>query len=285
MTDYLVPGTVEEACGLLAARPGAKALAGGTALTIMIQQGLVAPSALVDLERIPALSSIEAKDGTVRLGALVKLREVASSALVRQHARSLATACGRVGNVRIRNVATIGGNLAEADYASDPPAVLVSLDASCVIRGANGTRSAPVAEFLQGFYQTDLASDEIVTSIRIPIKPDRAGAYLKYVSRSSEDRPCVGVAVSGSFGADGALAGLSVVVGAVESTPQWFPEITSEAVDEMLDDAAIARVADGYADSIDPIEDARGSGWYRRKMVSVFVRRALRQLVLEGHRS
>ena len=273
------PDSIEDACRLLQdARGEAKIIAGGTAVVLMMRQGLIAPALLVSLQRIAGHSSIEVVDSEVRIGANITLGEVASSELVRAHAPSLASACATVGNVRVRNAATLAGNLAEADYASDPPSVLTCMGASCVVRGPDGHRTIPVADLITGFYSTDLSPAEVITEIRVPrVREHERVCYLKYVSRSSEDRPCVGVAARASI-RNGVLEDVNLVVGAVAPSPVHIADVCDRARGRPLDDATIRAVADGYADAIDPMEDARGSSWYRSEMIRVFVARAMEGL-------
>jgi carbon-monoxide dehydrogenase medium subunit len=275
---FVAPPTVEEVCATLDRVAGAKLISGGTAVVLMMQQGLIRPDMLVSLGRIGDLRFIERGDGVVRIGGGTTLTEIAASPLVRAQLPSLAYACHRVGNVRIRNVATLGGNLAEADYASDPPAVLASLGATCTARGTQGSRTIPVMGLITGFYETSLRHGEVITEIRVPAPSgERRVNYQKYISRSSEDRPCVGVAARGDF--DGpAIADLDVVVGAVAPVLQRLPDVTAEVAGRPLDGDAIAHVSRGYAQRIEPMSDARGSAWYRRRMIEVFVRRALESL-------
>jgi carbon-monoxide dehydrogenase medium subunit len=272
---FVEPRTVEEACAALDAMAGAKLISGGTAVVLMMRQGLIRPDVLVSLGRVGDLRSIASDDGMVRIGGGTTLTEVAASAQVRSRLPSLAYACHRVGNVRIRNVATLGGNLAEADYASDPPAVLASLGATCTARSASGSRSIAVSDLITGFYETSLEHGEVITEIQVPAPAgDRRVGYQKYISRSSEDRPCVGVAARADF--DGqAVAALDVVVGAVAPVLQRLPAVTAVTIGRPLDGEAIAHVARAYAEGIEPMSDARGSAWYRRRMIEVFVRRAL----------
>lgn len=275
---FVEPASVDEASRLLAADEDAKLIAGGTAVVLMMQQGLIAPGLLVSLGRIDALRSITRTDGAVRIAGGTTLAEVAASPVVRATLPSLAYGCSRVGNVRIRNVATLGGNLAEADYASDPPAVLASLGATVTARGASGDRMIAVGDLITGFYETSLAHDEVITEIVVPVADgDRRTTYRKYISRSSEDRPCVGVAARADL-TGSAVDRLEVVVGAVAPVLQRLPHVTADVAGRALDHEAIAHVSRGYAQGIDPMSDARGSAWYRRRMVEVFVRRALEGL-------
>lgn len=270
--------SVAEACRLLGAdSERSRPISGGTAVTLMLRLGLLDVERLVSVRRIAALHGITRTDGALRIGAAVTLREVASAPEVRESAPSLAHACGQVGNPRVRNVATLGGNLAEADYASDPPSVLVSLGASCEVAGPTGTRRLAVADLITGFYETSLSPDELITAVEVPTGPARHAVYLKYRSRSSEDRACVGVAARVDLDAD-VVDDIDVVVGAVAPTPQRVPAVLRAAVGSRLDAALAHRVAQAYAEAIDPMEDGRGSRWYRTQMIGVWVERALLSL-------
>lgn len=275
------PSSVRDACRALEDGGwGAKLLAGGTALMLMMQEGLVAPDLLVSMDRAtdPGLRTITVEGEHVRVGALVTLADVATSALVTAHARALADACRSVGNVRIRNVATLGGNIAEADYASDPPAVLVALDAAVVIEGPDGTREAPVAEVITGFYTTTLAPSEIITAVRVPVLPSGATAgYTKFRSRASEDRPCVGIAAR--ITQEGrTIQDLAVVLGAISASPFRVPGLAEVARGTTLGDQVIQEIAERVMAAVDPMEDHRGSAWYRRQVSGVLAARTLRGL-------
>ena len=263
---------------VLAREDEAMVIGGGTAVVLMLRQGLIAPRTLVSIGDVPGLDRIEAFQGALRIGARVTLREVASSPVVRSRVPALAYACARVGNVRVRNVATLAGNLAEADYASDPPSMLTCLDAWCTVEGRFGSRVVPVRRLIEDFYTTSLSPDEVITGIDVPLpRPGERSHYVKYVSRSSEDRPCVGVAAR-ALVQDRVLHELDVVVAAVASTPSAVPEVTGAVLGRAFDEATIAAVAEGYADAIEPIDDVRGTPWYRTRMIRVFVRRALEAL-------
>jgi carbon-monoxide dehydrogenase medium subunit len=276
--ELIQPRSVPEAVELLA-RYGdeAKVVAGATALTIMLRQRLIAPRALVAIGGLPGLDSIERDDGSLRLGALATHRAVELSPLVRRELPVLASTFARVANVRVRNAATVGGVLAEADYASDPPAVFLALDAEVEAVGPNGARSVPASEFFLGFYETALAADELVTGVRVPIPAAGTRAvYEKFVTRSSEDRPCVGVIAAVRLAADGRTCeDLRVAVGAASETPHRYPAVEGLARGQVLDEDVALAVAERYAESIDPLSDLRGSAWYRREMVRVWVRRAI----------
>src|SRR5262249_25760322 len=143
-----------------------KIISGGTALVIMLKNRLIAPATLVSLGRLQELRSIRYEPGVgLRIGALATLSEAEQSTIVREKNPTLAETFAKVGNVRVRTAATIGGNLSEADYASDPPSVLVALRARVKARGPKGEREIPLTDLFKGFYETALAHDEILTEL------------------------------------------------------------------------------------------------------------------------
>jgi len=277
------PGTLDEAIGLLAELgEEARVIAGGTALTIMLRQRLVAPAALVHIGRLPGLDGIAVDDGQLSIGALVRHRDVELSPVVRTTLPLLARTFGVVANVRVRNAATVGGVLAESDYASDPPAVFLALDAEVDGRGPAGARTIPIRDFFVAFYETAIAADEIITGIRVPLLPAGAGAvYEKFVTRSSEDRPCVGVAAVVGLDADGRCTDLRVAVGAAAETPQRFADVEATALGGSLTPERTSAIAEAYADRIESLDDMRGSAWYRTEMIRVWVRRAIEHAAAE----
>ena len=276
---FLSPSSIEEAVSMLVEHgDDAKVVAGSTALTIMLRQRLIEPAALVSIGRLPEpdLHAIRRENGHLHIGALETHREVERSALVKEQIPVLADTFGRVANVRVRNQATVGGVCAEADYASDPPAVFLGLDAEIVVVGPNGSRTIPASEFFIAFYETALEPNELVTAVRVPV-PQRGtrAVYDKFVTRSSEDRPCIGVMAAVRLGADGKAEDVRVSVGAAAETPQRYPDLEATGVGTTLDDAAIRAIAEGYAERVETLDDLRGSAWYRTEMVKVWVRRAL----------
>jgi aerobic carbon-monoxide dehydrogenase medium subunit len=283
--ELLQPTSLTEAVRALSEQGDeAKLIAGGTAVVLMLKNRLINPAALISLERVPGLNGVHYEPGVgLHLGALTTIRQAEMSSLVREHLPVLAETFGKVANVRVRNAATIGGNMAEADYASDPPCALVALRGRAIVEGPNGRRELPLENFFKDFYETALAPDEILTEVIIPESSKNAKqAYLKYVTRSSEDRPCIGAYAWVALDRDGLCRELRVTVGAVSNTPQEFSEAESWAAGERLTPELIDRIAEHYAEQIDPLSDLRGSAWYRRQMASVFVRRAIEQAIDGG---
>ena len=270
--EWHEPRSLDEALSLRAEHgEEATVVAGGSFLGIVMNQKLFAPTRLVALRGVPDLDYIEADDGFLRLGAMTTHRDVERSPVVRDKWPTLAFNFSVVASPRVRNQATVGGVVADADYASDPPAMLAALGARVVARSVRGEREIPMEEFVVGHYETALEEDELVTEVRVP-RSDGRSVYRKFRSRSSEDRPCVSVAAAREDG------GLRVVVGAVAERPQYFPEVCDLARGERLDDGLAAEIGHRYAEGIEPLADSRGSARYRRRIIAVEVRRALEDL-------
>lgn len=283
-TEWLAPTSLQEALELRARyAEDATIVAGGTFIGILMSQRLMAPSAFLSLRNVHELSFIKTtqqdtgENGpepprTLCIGAMITHRALERSTLIRQDWPTLAYTFSLVASPRVRNQATVGGVLADADYASDPPSMFTALDARAVARRSNGTeREIAIEELITGYYETSLQADELLTEIRIPYAIKRS-VYRKFRSRSTEDRPCVVVAAAQVRGK------LRLVVGAVAERPQFFPDICTLASGEKLNHELAVEIGRRYAEAIDPIEDVRGSAAYRRRIIAVEVRRALEDL-------
>jgi aerobic carbon-monoxide dehydrogenase medium subunit len=265
------PGTLGEAVALRAGLgDDALPIAGGTYIGALLSAGLIdPPAAFIALGGIEELRDIRLGDERLMLGALVTHRRVEREAALRADGfGALADAFGSVANVRIRTLATVGGVLADADYASDPPAMLCALGAEVVLASPRGERRLAIEQLILGHYETAIEPDELLVRAAVP-RPQRA-IYLKFRSRSSEDRPCVGVAAA--VGSDG---GLRVVVGAVAGTPQILPEVCALAAGAELTGGLRDEIAARYGEGIEALGDLRGSAAYRRRVTRVLVGRAL----------
>lgn len=270
--QWLAPASLDEALGMRAElQDEATVVAGGTFVGTLMNLGFMMPTALLSLRDVPGLAYIRAED-ELRIGAMATHRAVENSPAVRNGWAGLAHAFSVVASPRVRNQATVGGVLADADYASDPPAMFLAMGARAVLRGPGGVREVPVEDFILGYYQTALAPDELLIEVRVPGGVE-AGVYRKFRTRSSEDRPCVSVAAVRQRGV------LRIAVGAATSQPQHFPDVCAMAGDGARIDARLAReIGDEYARRIYPISDSRGSAGYRRRVIAVEVRRALEEL-------
>jgi aerobic carbon-monoxide dehydrogenase medium subunit len=297
--EWLAPTSLEEALELRT-RYGddATVVAGGTFIGILMSQNIMVPQVLMTLRYVRELAFIEdqrsdgsaqgtplhgRQDNPLRIGAMTTHREVERSAVVRQSVPILAHTFALVASPRVRNQATVGGVLADADYASDPPAMLNALNAKAVARSLGGEREIPIEELITGYYETSLRPDELLTEVRIPRNVEQA-VYRKFRSRSSEDRPCVAVAAARIDGK------LRVVVGAVAERPQYFPDICNVVSPPQSDGKArtngeqfnrevATEIGRRYAEAIQPISDSRGSAEYRRRVIAVEVRRALEEMM------
>jgi carbon-monoxide dehydrogenase medium subunit len=275
---WLTPRSLPEAAQLLAEyKEEGKLVAGGTWVTLVLKQKLIMPAALISLQAVPGLDQIDYVPGRgLYLGALVTHRQLETSPLVRQHFPVLADTFATVANVRVRCQATLGGVLCDADYASDPPATLAALNATVTAFSQRGERAIPVRQFITGHYTTVLEPDELVARIFVPLPPlPSFGAYLKYRTRSHEDRPCIGVAAVVQLAPDGRCRDLQVVVGAVSNTPRWVETALDRARGQRLSPELAAEIAREYAQAIEPLEDLRATSRYRKQMIQVFVERAI----------
>ena len=277
------PATLQEALQLLdpddaSVRP----LGGGTALMLMMKAGVFQPRRLVSLRRIATLKRIAVgADGGLVIGALTPLSDVERSAEVARRAGVIVRTMRRLSNVRVRNVATIGGNLAHGDPHMDLPPVLIALDAGIVVTGRGGERMLAVENLFTGYYETVLAPGELITELRIPAQGRRRAAYLKVTTGAADDWPALGVAVS--LEADGRVVrAVRVVVSAATEKAirlTGAEEILSGAT---IDDAVLERAGDAAAAEAETVSDVRGSAAYKRELLRVYVRRAVRR-ALDGH--
>jgi carbon-monoxide dehydrogenase medium subunit len=200
-----------------------------------------------------------------------------SSEIGRSPWACIAECFAQVASPRIRNQATVGGVLCDADYASDPPTLLVALGARVRLKSPSGEREVLVADFIRDHYETALQMDELLVELVVP-KPPRLVTYFKFRSRSSEDRPCVGVAVAAEVDGDGRCRSLRVVVGAVSGRPQEFPDACAVAVGQRMSVDVATEIGRRYSELASTLSDVRGSAAYRSRVIAVLVRRSLEPL-------
>ena len=276
------PASLDEAVRLLDASDASVRPAGGcTALLLMMKAGVLKPRRLVSLRRIePRYFAIERESQReskrIRLGAQVTLTQLEQSPLVRSALPVVCRTLERLANVRVRNVATLGGNLAHADPHMDLPALLTALQASIVVQGAAGARTLPIADLISGYMETTLAGDELIAEVHIPVHPTRRAIYRKVTTRSADDWPALGVAVALDMGQDGRVSDARVVVSAAVDRPTRLPAVEALLRGARLDDALLARAGDAAAEQ-ELIGDQHGSAAYKRELMRVHMRRALRE--------
>jgi carbon-monoxide dehydrogenase medium subunit len=279
--DYVAPRSLGEVVAILTEHgDDAHVIAGGASALLMLRQQLIVPTLLVGLRAVPGLDAIEAlPDGGLRIGAMATHRRIERSPQVAAYAPALAEAVGLVATVRIRNQGTIGGNLAHADPAQDPPPILLALDAAVETLGPDGPRTLPLTDLFLDYFETTLRPAEIITAVILPPRPAGARAvYRKFLPRSKDDYATVAVAVSGVPRDDGTWSGIRIACGAAGPVPVRVAPAEALAEGSMLDDAMLDRVAEVVHATVDPIADQRGSSDYKRAMAAVWVTRALRSL-------
>jgi aerobic carbon-monoxide dehydrogenase medium subunit len=277
------PATLQEALQLLdpddaSVRP----LGGGTALMLMMKAGVFQPRRLVSLRKIATLRRIAVgADGGIVIGALTPLSDVERSAEVARRAGVIVRTMRRLSNVRVRNVATVGGNLAHGDPHMDLPPVLIALDAGIVVTGRGGERVLAVENLFAGYYETVLEPGELITELRIPAQGRRRAAYLKVTTGAADDWPALGIAVS--LEADGQVVrAVRVVVSAATEKAIRLAGAEEVLSGATIDDAVLARAGDAAAAQAETVSDVRGSAAYKRELLRVYVRRAVRQ-ALDTH--
>lgn len=276
--DLLQPRSLPEAVELLQKHgDDARVIGGGTTLIILMKQRALYYPYLVDLEAIPGLDGISRDRDGVHIGALATHRMVELSPVIRRDFPVVADAFSQIGNVRVRQTASIGGNLAHADYRLDPPPPLLVLNAEVSAFGSNGARTIALKNFFRGMYETTLEASEILTEVKIPPMPANGKAvYLRYSTLSANDWPCLGVAAYWRQ-ENGRCRELRLALGGVAATPLLISGLEF-ANDQKLDDGVIAKIQDAVDEQIEPASDLRGSEWYKRRMARLFTKKAIEQL-------
>jgi carbon-monoxide dehydrogenase medium subunit len=275
--QYLEPTTLGEAVSLLA-RYGdeAKAIAGGQTLIPMLRQRLLSPSYLVSLSAIPELRRIE-KDGqgNLLIGACASHRAVEVSPQVREGWPILAETVAKVAAPQIRNLGTLGGDLCHSEYGADPPATLLALEAQARIVGPTGERWLPLEEFFVDLYQTALGPAELLTQLKLPPLPSKSKMiYIKYALRAM-DPAIVGVAVVMEV-EDGRCRKARIGLNGAAPVPLRARQAEAALQGRRLDQATLEEAARAAQAEAAPFTNAYASAEYRRRMVGVFVKRALR---------
>ena len=276
--ELVEPTTLAEAIALLDPRDSSvRALAGGTALMLMMKARLFQPTRLVSLHRLNgALRGVKrSDDGGLSIGAMTSLRELERSSLVAATTPQITRALRTLANVRVRNVATIGGHLAHGDPHMDLPPILLTTGARVRAVSMRGERWIDISEFFIGYYQTALLKHELITEVRIPPQPAGVcSAYAKCTALSADDWPAVGVAVWYRW-EEGVTRDPRIAVSAATARPVRIAAAENAIADSPPEPAAFARAGDAAAEEVQTLADIRGSASYKREMVRVYVRRAL----------
>ena len=276
--DYLEPTTVAEACSLLKQHSGeAKVFAGGTHVTILMKQGLFEPKVLVNIKNIRELKGVryDSTEGLI-IGALTTHREVETSALVQEKFPVLCAAEREVANIRVRNMGTVGGNLASGEPLTDLSQIFIALDGKARIVGPNGGRTIAVEELFLDLYTTSLAEDEILTHVVLPPCRPRSGIeYIRFSSSSVVDKPSVGVAVQLTLEErKDSIENARIVLGCVGATPVRARKAEALLVAKKLTAELAEQAGSTASKECTPTSDLRGSEQYKRAIVRTLVQRA-----------
>jgi aerobic carbon-monoxide dehydrogenase medium subunit len=278
--DYLEPATLSEAFSLLEQHgEGARVIAGGTSLIIWMRQRLLMPKVVIGLGRIPEFDTITFDpQGGLCIGAGARHRDIELSPVVKQHYPLLHETFRKVAQPRIRNMGTIGGNLAGGDPLTDPGASLIALDAELILASSNRTRTVSLEDFFVDYYQTALEPGELLTEIRVP-PPQRPGwSHIKFTPRSIEDFATVGVAMTLRAKA-GSCEDVRLALNSVASTIVRAKRAEDVLRGKRLADGVLREAGEIAATEVDPMDDNRGSADYKRDLVKVLVRRAAEQAI------
>lgn len=281
--EMVEPKSLKEALSLLdPEEPTIRPVAGGTALMLMMKAGVFTPTRLVCLHGIePELSRITLTDrGELRIGAMATLRDVEKDQSVAARLPVLKRAMRTLSSVRVRNVARVGGALAHGDPHMDLPPVLSALGARVSISGPNKNREMPLEALYAGYYETVLEKNELITAVTVPALNGRKAAYMKVTSRTADDWPSLGVAVTFAL-KDGAIRDPVVIVSAATEKVTRMSAAESALQGAAPDDAALRRASDAAADEVQTLSDAHGSAPYKRELLRVYLRRAVRQALDE----
>jgi carbon-monoxide dehydrogenase medium subunit len=258
--------------------PSVRVFGGGTALMLMMKTGVFQPTRLISLRGIEKRYAkvAVAADGSLHIGALVTLSALGRTAAVKKRTPVIIDTLRTLSNVRVRNVATVGGHLAHGDPHMDLPPVLMALDAQVVTAATAGSRTLAVADLYTGYYETALAPNELISEVIVPSQAGRRSAYIKLTTRAADDWPTLGIAVS--LQTDGQLVqDARFVVSAATEKPLRLPGVEAVLRGATVSDALLARVGEAAAAEVELVGDARGSAAYKTELLRVYAGRAVRK--------
>ncbi|MFQ5708704.1 MAG: FAD binding domain-containing protein [bacterium] len=276
--EYFVPKTLSEAFSLLTKYgEDAKILAGGHSLIPLMKLRLAAPPYLIDINQIPDLDYLKEENGFLKIGALTREVSLEESDLIAEKFPIILDTAKVIADPLVRNMATVGGNLAHGDPANDHPATMLALGAQVVLTGPSGSRTVSVKEFFVDLMMTQLQPDEILTEIQIPLPPaNSGGAYVKF-ERKVGDFAIVGVAAQVALDANGACQKVGIGLTNVGSVPIEAEKAEDALRGKQIDEQTLKEAGRLAADASDPTDDLRGTANYKRSLVNVLTKRALKQ--------
>lgn len=274
--DYAAPSTLEEAFAMLEEHgEEAKILAGGHSLIPMMKLRFAEPGRLIDLNNIPGLSYIKEEDGYLKIGAMTRESDLEHSDLVPGKYQIFLDASKLIADPQVRNMGTIGGNIAHGDAANDHPAVMLAMRAEVVISSSEGSRVVPIDEFFYGFYMTAIQPHEILTEIRIPIPGSHTGNAYHKLERKVGDYATAGVAVQIGLDANGVCNYAGIGLTNVNPVPMLATRSEEVLRGQVPTDDVIAQAALYASEDCNPSSDLRGDEDFKREMVRVLTKRMI----------
>ena len=281
--EYFAPKTVEEALSLLSRyKEGAKIIAGGQSMLVVMRQRLLTPEYLIDIKGITALEYIkyDEKQG-LKIGALTIHRAIEKSPVIQKHFGVLSEMERNLATIQTRNWGTIGGNLCHGDPAGDPAPVLIALKAKLKLASLRKERIIEVDEFSKDYLEVDLKPNEMLTEIQVPNPPPHTGTAYEKLMVMKGDMGTAGAAVSITLSpGNGVCQDIRIALGNCASTPLRAKKAERRLIGKVINDALLAEAGEVASTEADPPSDVHGSAEYRREMVKVFVKRVAR-LALE----
>ena len=276
--EYLAPTTLAEAFQLLEEHgEEAKILAGGHSLIPMMKLRFAEPETLIDINNIPGLSYIKEEDGYLKIGAMTREADLEHSDLIRSKYPIFTDASKLIADPQVRNMGTIGGNIAHGDAANDHPAVMIALGAEVVISSSEGSRTVPIDEFFYGFYMTAIQPNEILTEIRIPVPSSRTGNAYHKLERKVGDYATAGVAVQLTLDDAGICTYAGIGLTNVNPVPMRAERSEEVLKGQAITEELVAQAAALASEDCNPSTDLRGDEAYKRAMVGVLVKRMINQ--------
>jgi carbon-monoxide dehydrogenase medium subunit len=278
--EYFAPKTVKEALSLLSRyKEGAKMIAGGQSMLVIMRQGLLAPEYLIDIKGISALEYIKYDEGKgLRIGALTIHRAIEKSPVIQKHFSVLSEMEQNLATIQTRNWGTIGGNLCHGDPAGDPAAVLIALKAKLKLASSRGERIIEVEEFSKDYLEVALEPDEMLIEIQAPTPPARTGTAYEKLMVMKGDMGIVGAAASITLEpGNGVCQDARIALSNCASIPLRTQKAERRLIGKVINDALLAEAGEVASTEADPPPDVHGSAEYRREMLKVFVRRAAKK--------
>lgn len=272
--QYFRVGSVEEACSVLSEYPDTEILSGGQSLLPRLRQRVGSPEYVLDINAIPDRAYVERDGDSIVIGCLTRYADIEESEMVREHCTVLAESVSEIGDKQVRNQGTLCGSIAHADPAGDPPVVATALGAEIEAESVDGTAVYDAETFFNGFFETELSENELVSEVRFPVlSPSMGAAYEKYETGEGA-YPTATVAAVVEVD-DGTVVDASVVVGAVETAPVVIDDAVDRLVGAAPDEEVINEAAELAGERIDPMPDTEGSVEFKTELVKTLGKRAI----------